>query len=164
MCLFGHMCTISVQIPMLKEQYALSFWTTSPGPFYNQVIIISIKLLMTLPGKWSILDFKNKIQTINYKTTLVLVCSNRNRSSLSCVCAALKGVYLCRNPGFLRNWPKKKKKIPIFYYFYFCFVLRVKILLCSPGLPGASGNPLSLSQNTRSQMEAPSPTPPLLIY
>lgn len=112
---------------------------------------------MTLPGKWSILDFKNKIQTINYKIILVLVCSNANRSSFSCMCAALKGIYLYMNPDFLRNWPKKKK-IQIFYYFYFCFVLQVKILLCSPGLPGASGNPLSLSQNTRLQMEAPKPS------
>lgn len=72
---------------------------------------------MTLPGKWSILDFKNKIQTINYKIILVLVCSNTNRSSFSCMCAALKGVYLYRNPDFLRNWPKKKIKFSITFIF-----------------------------------------------
>lgn len=162
------MCAMSVQIhvcadPMLKEQYALSFWTTSPGPFYNQVITTSIKLLMTLPGKWSILDFKNKIQSINYKTTLVLVCSNTNRSSLSCVCAALKGVYLCRNPDFLRNWPKKKKfKFSITFIFVLfyepkfycvaqaCLELRATLCLCLRALDY--------------RWKPPSPAPPLLIY
>lgn len=77
---------------------------------------------MTLPGKWSILDFKNKIQTINYKIILVLVCSNANRSSFSCMCAALKGIYLYMNPDFLRNWPKKKKNSNfLLLLFLFCF-------------------------------------------
>lgn len=149
--------------PWWKSSTPLSFWTTSPGPFYNQVITISIKLLMTHPGKWSILDFKNKIQTINYKIILVFVCSNTNKSSFSCMCAALKGVYLYMNPDFLRNWPKQKISNFLLLLFLFCFTsqnfycvaqahLELRAILC-----------LCL-RTLDYRCKPPSPAPPLFIH
>lgn len=122
---------ICADSPGWKSSNPFSLWTTFPGPC-SQVITTPIKLLMTHPGKQNILGLKSKTQVINYKIILALVYSNGNRSNFSCMCGCLQRCLFIR--VFWATNGQKNSNFSITVVFV-RFVLGVKVLLCSPGLP-----------------------------
>lgn len=113
------MCVTSVKPQSCGRTVSPFLSEPSLQAFYNQVITISLRLLMICSGKWNILGLHHKVQMINYKINLGHVYLNQNRSSFSYMCGFLQR---CLHPDLLRNnWTKNFKKFVLLLFMFILF-------------------------------------------